>query len=198
VASRGDARFVAGAASPDRIPPATVPEVALAGRSNVGKSSLLNRLVGRRSLARVGKTPGRTQQINFFAIGDELMLVDLPGYGFARVPLPVKEAWRRLVESYLEGRDGLGGVVVLVDSRRGLLDEDRDLIDYLGSIEIPCCIAVTKIDKLKRSERAVQLRQLERDLPLHSFVPCSATTGEGMGGLWQRIDAMARSSLTDR
>ena len=119
------------------------------------------------------------------------MLVDLPGYGFAKVPLPVKAAWRRLVESYLEGRDHLRGVVVLVDSRRGLSNEDRELIDYLGAIEVPCCVAVTKIDKLKRSERGNQLRELEKALPVHAMIPCSAVTGEGIPQLWERINAMA-------
>jgi len=190
VARRGDARFVAGADRPDRIPPATAPEVAFAGRSNVGKSSLLNRLVGRRSLARVGKTPGRTQQINFFALGEQLTLVDLPGYGFAKVPLPVKETWRRLIEAYLEAREALGGVVVLVDARRGVSDEDRELIDYLATIEVPCCVAATKIDKLKRSQRAIQLRKLAEELPVHRVVACSATSGEGVAELWQAIDSM--------
>ncbi len=189
--AKGESRFVAGAATPARIPAGTVTEIAIAGRSNVGKSSLLNRLTGRRSLARVGKTPGRTQQINFFAIGADLMLVDLPGYGFAKVPLPVKESWRRLIESYLSDREHLRGVVVLVDSRRGLSEEDRDLIDYLGSLEIPCCIAATKVDKLKRSERGKQLRELEELLPVHSVTPCSATTGEGIRELWGRIRSLA-------
>lgn len=183
--------FVAGAASPDRIPAGGAPEVALAGRSNVGKSSLLNRLVGRRSLARVSNTPGRTQQINFFAVGETLMLVDLPGYGFARVPLPLKEEWRRLVEAYLQDRDALCGVVVLVDGRRGVSEEDGDLIDYLAAQEVPCCVAVTKIDKLKRSERAEQLRAIEAALPAHHAIPCSAVTGEGVGALWDHIRRMA-------
>lgn len=185
------AQFVAGADAVGRIPAGTVAEVALAGRSNVGKSSLLNRLVGRRGLARVGRTPGRTQQINFFAVGDALMLVDLPGYGFAKVPLAVKAAWRRLVEAYLQDREPLRGVVVLIDGRRGVAGEDRDLIDYLAAIEVPCCIAVTKIDKLKRSERAQRLREIERALPVHAVIACSATTGEGVGELWQRIRQMA-------
>lgn len=187
----GEARFVAGAATPARIPRASIAEIALAGRSNVGKSSLLNRLVGRHSLARVSRTPGRTQQINFFAVGDGFMLVDLPGYGFAKVPREVVESWRRLVDAYLVGRAMLRGVVVLVDSRRGLSDEDRDLIAYLGSLEVPCCIAATKIDKLKRSERAIQIRSLENELPDHALTVCSAVTGEGVPELWQRIRDMA-------
>ncbi len=145
----------------------------------------------RRSLARVGKTPGRTQQINFFAIGDDLVLVDLPGYGFARVPLPVKEAWRRLIEAYLGDREQLRGVVILVDCRRGVSEEDRDLIDYLAAIEVPCCVAATKIDKLKRSERGERLREIEDSLPVHVVTPCSATTGEGMSELWAQIRSLA-------
>ena len=188
---RGESRFVAGADSVARFPPGSVPEVAFAGRSNVGKSSLLNRLVGRRSLARVGKTPGRTQQVNFFAVGENLMLVDLPGYGFARVPLPIVAAWRKLVEAYLGQREQLCGVVVLVDARRGLSEEDENLIDYLGDIEIPCCIAATKIDKLKRSQRVKTLRAMEENLPVHAVVACSAVTGEGVPDLWKRIDVMS-------
>ncbi len=191
MAGRGQAQFVAAAASVDRIPAGKVAEVALAGRSNVGKSSLLNRLVGRRSLARVSNTPGRTQQINFFEVGETLMLVDLPGYGFARVPLAIKDAWRSLVEAYLQDREHLRGVVVLVDGRRGVSEEDRDLIDYLAALETPCCIAVTKVDKLKRSERAQQIRAIESALPVHAVIPCSATTGEGVGALWERIRLMA-------
>ncbi len=186
---RGDTRFLAGADSPGRIPTAVAPEVAFAGRSNVGKSSLLNRLVGRHALARVGKTPGRTQQINFFAVGDRLTFVDLPGYGFAKVPLPVKHAWQKLVESYLRERESLCCVVVLIDSRRGVMEEDRDLIEYLGEIGVPCCIAVTKIDKLKRSERAKQLREFEECLPVHSLIACSATTGEGVPAIWEMIES---------
>ncbi len=187
---RGDAHFVAAADSLARLPPPTVAEVAFAGRSNVGKSSLLNRLVGRRALARVGKTPGRTQQINFFALGGELILVDLPGYGFARVPLAVAAAWRRLVESYLRQRETLCGVVLLIDARRGVGDEDAALVDYLAANEIACCIAATKVDKLKRSERARLLKAMENDLPVHAVIACSATTGEGVAELWRRIDVM--------
>lgn len=187
----GGARFVAGAAGPERIPPGSAAEIALAGRSNVGKSSLLNRLVGRRSLARVSKTPGRTQQINFFAVADDLTLVDLPGYGFAKAPQAVVDSWRRLVEAYLEKRPVLRGVVVLVDCRRGLSEEDRELTRYLAALEIPCCIAATKVDKLKRSERGPRLRAIEAEAPDHAVIPCSSSSGEGVAELWRRIRDMA-------
>jgi GTP-binding protein len=185
-----EARFVAGAATIERIPPATLPEIAVAGRSNVGKSSLLNRLVRRHGLARVGKTPGRTQQINFFAIGDRLTLVDLPGYGFARVPLAVKEAWRRLVEHYLTRRAELRGVVVLVDARRGIGDEDARLLEFLAAHGVAAQLVATKIDRLKRSERAALLRSLEPDTLLFS-----ATSGEGVDELWEAIEKMLRRDL---
>jgi len=182
--------FTAGAATIERIPPATLPEVAVAGRSNVGKSSLLNRLVGHKGVARVGKTPGRTQQINFFAVGALLTLVDLPGYGFARVPLAVKGEWRLLVEHYLTRRQGLCGVVVLIDARRGVAAEDARLLDFLAAHEIASQLVATKIDLLKRSERAILLRTLG-----HDAIAFSAKTGEGVEGLWQAIELMRREGL---
>src|SRR5207249_1110622 len=123
------ARFLAGAADPTQLPKLGYPEIAFAGRSNVGKSSLLNRLVGQRGLARVSKTPGRTQQINFFLIDEQLVFADLPGYGFARVPAGVQQQWKRLVEAYLTQRRQLCAVVLLVDLRRGIQAEDAMLLD---------------------------------------------------------------------
>lgn len=183
----GPASFVAGAATIDRIPPATLPEVAFAGRSNVGKSSLLNRLVGRRGLARVSKTPGRTQQINFFTVGDDLTLVDLPGYGFARVPLAVKEEWRRLVEHYLMRREALRGVVLLIDARRGVTEDDQALLDFLAASGVAARLVATKIDRLKRHERVALERRLGSDAILFS-----STTGEGVEALWQTIHELLR------
>ncbi|MGH7786928.1 MAG: ribosome biogenesis GTP-binding protein YihA/YsxC [Candidatus Binatia bacterium] len=185
----GRAEFVAGAARLERIPPPSRPEVAFAGRSNVGKSSLLNRLVGRRALARVSRTPGRTQQINFFAIDKGLLLVDLPGYGFARVPLAVKAEWRGLVEGYLTKRRTLRGVVVLVDARRGLQAEDAQLLDFLAAGAIPALVVATKIDKLKRSERGPALAAIaeqQHGLPPIAF---SALSGEGTDDLWVAVGA---------
>ncbi len=184
--------FAAGAATVERIPIATLPEIAVAGRSNVGKSSLLNRLTGRRSLARVSKTPGRTQQINFFRIGERLMLVDLPGYGFARVPLAVKEEWRHLVEHYLTGRERLCGVLVLVDARRGITEDDASLLAFLAAHGLRAQLVVTKIDCLKRHQRVELLRALAADA-----VPFSSTTGEGVDALWQVIEGLLRNARAD-
>lgn len=184
----GETRFVAGAARPDQLPPEGPPEVAFAGRSNVGKSSLLNRLLGRRSLARVSRTPGRTQQINFFAVGGALCFVDLPGYGFARVPLRVKEEWRVLVEHYLAVRRTLCVVVVLIDARRGVEADDARLLDFLDAHGIASILVATKIDKLKQSERRAALARVEGRQPL----PFSAATGEGRAELWTALGRLTR------
>jgi len=182
--------FVAGAARLDRLPPPSLPEIAFAGRSNVGKSALLNRLVHRHNLARVSKTPGRTQQINFFAVDERLLLVDLPGYGFARVPLAVKAQWRGLVEGYLTGRRTLRGVVVLVDVRRGIQDDDAQLLDFLAAHGIASLLVATKVDKLSRDagrRRLAEIAARHHGPPPMAF---SSLSGEGTAELWQAVAAM--------
>jgi GTP-binding protein len=186
------ARFIAGASDARQLPRHPTPEIAFAGRSNVGKSSLLNRLAGRHALARVSKTPGRTQQLNFFDLDGEIVFVDLPGYGFARVPEAVRQQWKSLVEGYLGGRRQLRGVVVIVDLRRGVEDDDRDLIQYLHAHGIPVLLAVTKVDKLSRSERKRQLDRLAlQPLPgVTALVGLSSVTGEGIADLWREIERL--------
>jgi len=184
------ARFVAGAATPDRFPPESFPEVAFVGRSNVGKSALLNRLVGRHGLARVSKTPGRTQQLNFFSINERLLLVDLPGYGFARVPLAVRDQWRGLVESYLTARSPLCGVVVIVDIRRGLEEADHQLLEFLEVHGVVSLIVVTKIDKLKRGKRLQQMQLVKKQRPGVPMIFFSAVTGEGTAELWSEVERL--------
>jgi GTP-binding protein len=188
-----EARFIAGAADAEHLPPGRWPEIAFAGRSNVGKSSLLNRLAGRHALARVSKTPGRTQQINFFLLDERLMFVDLPGYGFARVPLAVKAKWQALVEGYLRRRRQLRGVVVIVDARRGVEPDDAMLLDFLGAHAIPGVLAVTKIDKLNRGARRQRLGELAASMSptVCTVVGVSAQTGEGTADLWRAISALA-------
>lgn len=185
------ARFIAGAATPERLPPEDSPEIAFAGRSNVGKSSLLNRIAGQRGLARVSKTPGRTQQINFFALGDRLRLVDLPGYGFARVPLAVKAQWKRLVEHYLTTRRTLRGVVVIVDARRGLEPDDQMLLDFLQAHAVPALLVATKVDKLNRSQRQKQLQAIGREAPGLQVIPFSSLSGEGLAPLKEAVEGLA-------
>jgi GTP-binding protein len=177
--------FLGAAAAPGRFPPPAGPEVAFAGRSNVGKSSAINRLLGRRRLARTSATPGRTQQINFFVVNGRLVLVDLPGYGYARVSRAARAAWRPLVESYLTGRPTLAGVVLLVDARRGLEVEEDQLLEFLGAHRLPALVVATKIDKLGRGARARALTALaRRGTPV---VPFSAVTGEGVDAVWRAL-----------
>jgi GTP-binding protein len=192
------ARFLAGASDAAHLPRAGHPEIAFAGRSNVGKSSLLNRLVGQRKLARVSKTPGRTQQINFFVVDERLTFVDLPGYGFARVPLHVKQQWKRLVEGYLSTRRALRAVVVIVDLRRGVEEEDAQLLAYLHALQVPAILVATKADKLAYAARQRRAREVAAavERPVAALVICSAASGEGMERLWKEIAATAEESRT--
>jgi GTP-binding protein len=148
----GECRFVTSAVDPHKLPPANLPEIAFAGRSNVGKSSLLNAITGRKALARVSRTPGRTQQVNFFDLAGRLMLVDLPGYGFARAPMAAKDAWTRLIDGYLRGRAVLKRTLLLVDARIGLKDTDRTAMAVLDGAAVTYQLVLTKTDKVKPAE----------------------------------------------
>ena len=183
------ARFLGGAADAAQLPHSRYPEIAFAGRSNVGKSSLLNRLVGQRGLARVSKTPGRTQHINFFLIDERLVFVDLPGYGFARVPAGLQRQWKRLVETYLAQRANLRAVVVIIDLRRGVEADDAALLDYLRTHNLPVILVATKADKLRFGERRRRAEMLGQSLVdgVVALVICSAVSGEGVERLWQEI-----------
>lgn len=171
--------FLRAAGRSADLPPPDLPEIALAGRSNVGKSSALNALVGRKALARASKTPGRTQTINFYALGDAGRLVDLPGYGYARVPQTLRERWSELVDSYVSSRESLVGMVVLVDARHPLMPTDRHLIAWLGDARRKL-ILLTKADKLTRSEQNKVLRSVRAELPQDEVRLFSSVTGEGV------------------
>jgi GTP-binding protein len=175
---------------PGEVPEVGLPEIAFAGRSNVGKSSALNRLLGRKKAARVSSTPGRTQAINLFKVGAACCFADLPGYGFARVPPEVQAKWKIMIEGYLGGRTTLRMVVILVDARRDPQDMDGDLIDGLREAGIPLLVVATKVDKLKKSERAKHLGAIRRgfDLPADQPLPFSSASGEGTDALWDRIE----------
>lgn len=166
-------------------PESTLPEIAFAGRSNVGKSSLLNALLRRRSAARVSKTPGRTREINFFRVNDAFMLVDLPGYGYARVAKERKAEWKPLIEGYLQSSPNLRGLVLLLDSRREPSDDDRDMLAFLAERETPVLVAITKMDKFgtDAGRDRVAAIALALELDLDQVVPVSAETGLGRDDL---------------
>ena len=162
-------------------PPPDLPEVAFAGRSNVGKSALLNRLVGRRKLARVSNTPGRTREVNFFRVNDAFVIADLPGYGYARVSKERRASWRPLIEGYLGGSKALRGVVLLLDSRRDPSPDDLAMREYLGDLGAPALFALTKVDKLSAAQLATRVATLAQTLDVgeDQIVLTSAETGRG-------------------
>ena len=160
------AEFILSASSPWQFPPPTLPEIAFAGRSNVGKSTLINSLLNRKKLVKTSSTPGKTQLINFFNINDKFYFVDLPGYGFAKVPENVRKQWQRLIESYLQERESLRNVVRIVDSRHGPTAQDRQLKEWLDYYERPVIIVASKVDKLKRGQIQKHLKIIRQDLAL--------------------------------
>jgi GTP-binding protein len=180
--------FVTGAGDPAGFPPPALPEVAFMGRSNVGKSSLLNALLGRRQLARTGSTPGRTRQVNFYRVNGACLFVDLPGYGFARVSRSMRAGWRNLVEAYFRRRPP-NLAILLVDARHPLTEMDRDLIEWLQDRDMPFLVAATKCDKLSRNELQKSLNNHLSELHRPELlIPCSAITRAGIPKLWAAID----------
>jgi GTP-binding protein len=162
-------------------PDARLPEVAFAGRSNVGKSSLLNTLVRRKAFARVSRTPGRTREVNFFAVNDAMVIADLPGYGYARVSKEAKQGWRPLIERYLRNSPALRGVVQLLDVRHDPTDDDLQMLDFLADLGVPTVVVLTKTDKLGARDLAQRLRALAEQLGLDEsqIIPFSSHTGRG-------------------
>lgn len=185
------ASFVLSVARLAQCPPDEGIEVAFAGRSNAGKSSAINTICGQGKLARTSKTPGRTQQINFFALDDRRRLVDLPGYGFARIPEELRRAWGRLVESYLRERRSLAGIVLLMDVRHPLKDQDRDLVNWAATLSIPLHVLLTKSDKLARGTAKSALLAVRRELatvPATSVQLFSALDGTGLDEARAHLD----------
>ena len=191
-----DVIFAGSAASPEQYPRDGLPEIAFLGRSNVGKSRLLNALVGSKSLARVSSQPGRTRLVNFFRVAHEMYLTDLPGYGFARAPLAERERWETLVTSYLIGRSPLALCVFLIDSRHDPMENDLILHSFLEEYSLPYVLVATKIDKLGRSQVLKRERQLAQGLGANAqaVVTVSATKNIGLQALWGQIRATARSA----
>lgn len=164
----------------------------MVGRSNVGKSTLINTLVGHPGLARTSRTPGRTRLINWFAIDERFHLVDLPGYGYAEVSRATRESWRPLIESYLSKRASLAGVLLLIDIRRGAQEEEQDFVPWLAERAMPVVVALTKADKLAKHKRALEAARARRDLGLHGEpLAVSATSNEGIAALWRAVVQLA-------
>ena len=185
-----DVEFVISAFSETQYPHSKRTEIAFAGRSNVGKSSLINTLVNRKSLAKTSSKPGRTQSINFFRIGQSLYFVDLPGYGFARVPIRVKKSWQHMVETYLRSRLNLKAVLVIIDIRRDLASGDIDLLSWLKHYNIPSIPVLTKADKISRQQARARAdnigRQFDKILPGTPTI-FSAKTRQGREEIWEKI-----------
>jgi GTP-binding protein len=181
------------------LPAPNLPEIAFAGRSNVGKSSLINKLMNRRGIAKTSSTPGRTQSINFILVNKACYLVDLPGYGYAKVPLKIKKSWGQLIQGYLQERASLKLLVLIVDARRNANEEEKLFVQWLNLHNIAWVLVLTKTDKLKNAARARARREWQTFLDADSVVEFSAVSGEGRDKLWREIDtALKKPPATDR
>ena len=192
----GACRFVIGVARIDDLPSDAMPEVAFAGRSNVGKSSLINALTGRKTLARTSNTPGRTQQLNFFDLGGRLMLVDLPGYGYAKAPKGDVDRWNRLIRLYLKGRVGLRRLCLLIDARHGLKPPDRQVMDLLDEAAVAFQIVLTKTDKLKAGDLEQRCATIAGEIRKRAaanpeIIATSAVRGDGIAELRAVLASLA-------
>lgn len=192
----GETEFLKGVVAMDGLPPSDRLEVCFAGRSNVGKSTLINALTGRKGLARASNTPGRTQEINFFTLAQSHYLVDLPGYGYANAPLPVVEKWQRLLKSYLSGRQNLRRAFVLVDTRHGVKPVDDEIMSLLDSAAVTFQVVMTKADKVKDAERERILTQVRGALAKHpaafpEIILTSSEKGLGIPNLRATIATLA-------
>lgn len=196
------AEFVISAASATQFPKDRLPQIALCGRSNVGKSSLLNTLLRRKGLARTSNTPGKTRQLNFYLIKPEghsvrpFYFVDLPGYGYAKVSHSERESWRALIEDYFTKSSALAGALSIIDIRHGAMESDMELLTWLASIAMPTVLVATKADKLSNKQRADMLREIGKattNVPLLSTLMFSAEEAMGFKELWQRVIALLQS-----
>ncbi len=185
------AEFIKSATRPAQYPPAQLPEIAFAGRSNVGKSSLINTLVNRKHLVKTSSTPGRTQLINFFDINQQIVFVDLPGYGYAKVPQSVRKKWGPMIETYLSRRITLRAVVAIMDIRRTPQQEELNLLGWLSHYAISAIVVLTKTDKLSKSKSAQQYRRIAETLTLNpdDLILFSAKTRRGRDTLWKAIQS---------
>ncbi|MCM3700392.1 ribosome biogenesis GTP-binding protein YihA/YsxC [Paenibacillus macerans] len=185
------AEFVISAVGPNQYPDDALPEIALAGRSNVGKSSLINRMIGRKNLARTSSTPGKTQHLNYYRINDQLYFVDVPGYGYAKVSKSQREAWGKMIEKYLMERETLKLVILIVDLRHPPSKDDELMYDWLKAYELPVCVVATKADKVPKTRWPKHLKIIKEALVLRAGDPVilfSSEEGIGKDELWGLIN----------
>jgi len=199
---RWSAEFMLSAVSAAQFPKTSVPEIAFLGRSNVGKSSLLNALVGAKA-AKVSSTPGRTRAINFFEVSGErrapkMIFADLPGYGYAKISKSISAEWPGFIEPYLATRETLALCICIVDSNVPVRPNDWQLLDWLRSVERELLVVATKVDRLSGNERTRNLAALKRDLEFDEIVPVSAKTGYGIEELWRRIGEVGSTATRDQ
>ncbi|MGO9137910.1 MAG: ribosome biogenesis GTP-binding protein YihA/YsxC [Syntrophales bacterium] len=191
------AEFVKSATQPSQYPEGILPEIAFAGRSNVGKSSLINTITRKKNLARTSSTPGCTRLINFFTANNQISLVDLPGYGYAKAPIASKKEWGPMIETYLMQRESLESVIVILDVRRDPSEQDLTLIDWLRHYQIIPTIVLTKIDKVSRSQAKVRQRKIKELLGLNADpILFSARTGEGKDAIWGAINDLCTGNIS--
>jgi len=183
------AEFVTSAVKPSQYPPAVLPEIAFAGRSNVGKSSLINTLVNRKRLVKTSSTPGRTQLINFFNINEAFSFVDIPGYGYAKVPTAIKKNWGPMIETYITTRKTLKGVVLIMDIRRTPGPEDMNMLDWLNHYDVPSIPVLTKSDKLSKTKQQKQFIKIVTTLSSNkdNFILFSAKSRQGKEEVWNAV-----------
>ncbi|MCA0986250.1 ribosome biogenesis GTP-binding protein YihA/YsxC [Guptibacillus algicola] len=182
--------FIISAVKPEQYPDDRLPEIGLAGRSNVGKSSLINTLINRKNLARTSGKPGKTQTLNFYLINELLYFVDVPGYGFAKVSKKERDAWGRMIETYLTDRDALKAVILIVDLRHSPSNDDVMMYDWLKHYEIPVIVVATKSDKIPKGKWAKHLKEVNQTLkiePTDKLVTFSSQTGQGKEDVWSAI-----------
>ena len=186
------AEFVKSAVKPSQYPPANFPEIAFSGRSNVGKSSLINTLLNRKRLVKTSSTPGRTQLINFFVVNNVISFVDLPGYGYAKVPASVQKKWGLMIETYLLTRETLKGVVLIIDVRRTPGMEELQFIDWLSSFDIPAILILTKADKLSKAKQIKRQLAIAETLEVDkdNLILFSAKTGRGKNDVWDAVEKL--------
>lgn len=183
-----EAQLVISAVSSKQYPQELLPEIALAGRSNVGKSSFINKMIHRKSLARTSSKPGKTQTLNFYKINDSFYFVDVPDYGYAKVSKKEREAWGRMMEEYFQTRDSLRATVLLVDLRHPPTEDDMIMYDFLKHYQIPVVVIATKMDKVPKSKKEKHLKTIKDHLELEAedtIIPFSSMTGEGKDKAWK-------------